>query len=165
MRTNLLFAFACAASAAFCCQVKAQSISKEEQECRMSRGKQSNDALRTFAPGRIVFAPGGAGFVDRDGALGIKFPWERLMEGSLIVGGRRLDGDAAPARAYMNHGYGKVGFQPTYLVFPTPGCWEITGRIGDRSLTFVVFVEKIGAGPDWHYEGLPNDGFWYQTTL
>lgn len=29
---------------------------------------------------------------------GIKFPWWRLVPGELIVGGRRLDGEAAPAR-------------------------------------------------------------------
>jgi hypothetical protein len=64
----------------------------------------------------------------------------------------------------MNPGYGNKGFQPIYLVFPTPGCWEITGRLGAQSLTFVVQVEKIGKGPEWQYE-LPNDGFWCQTTL
>lgn len=65
----------------------------------------------------------------------------------------------------MNRGYGNKGFRPTYLVFPTPGCWEITGRLGERSLSFVVYVEKVGAGPDWRYEGLSDDNFWYQTTL
>lgn len=155
MHANKLFAFACAVGAAFCFHAKAEPTSTDGGKCGVSRGKQANDALRALSvppDGRLVFAPGGAGFVDRDGALGIKFAWERLIAGSLIVGGRRLDGDAAPARAYMNHGYGNIGFQPTYLVFPTPGCWEITGR----SLTFVVHVEKIGNGPDWHYEGLPE---------
>lgn len=50
--------------------------------------------------------------------------------------------------------YGEHGFQATYLVFPTPGCWEITGGVGDARLTFVVLVKKIGAGPDWRFEGL-----------
>lgn len=136
-------------------------------QCRVSMGKQSNDALLTILPsdGHFVFAANGPGFVDRDGALGIKVGWERLVAGSLVIGGRRLDGDAAPARAYMNRGYGEIGFQPSYLVFPTPGCWEITGRIDDHALRFVVYVEKVGKGPAWQYEGLPNDGFWYQTTL
>lgn len=136
-------------------------------KCEVSKGEQRNDALQAFMPpdGKFVFRPGGGGFVDRDGALGIKFAWNRLIAGALIVGGRRLDGDAPPARAYMNDGYGDVGGQSTYLVFPTPGCWQITGRIGDRSLTFVVQVDKEGNGPDWKYEGLPPGGFWYQTTL
>lgn len=44
--------------------------------------------------------------------------------------------------------------KPSYLVFPTPGCWEITGRVADSSLTFVTFVEKIGPGPSWNFEGI-----------
>jgi hypothetical protein len=40
-------------------------------------------------------------------------------------------------------------------VFPTPGCWEIQGRVGDGpTLTFIVEVEKIGDGPSWKFEGL-----------
>lgn len=134
--------------------------------CKASNGIQRNDALESVAPGvTVVFRPGGPGFVDRDGALGIKWGWVRHKAGQLIVGGRRLDGDAPPARAYMNDGYGTRGFQASYLIFPTPGCWEITGRIGDQSLTFIVQVEKEGDGPTWKYEGLPRGGFWYQTTL
>jgi hypothetical protein len=138
-----------------------------QRKCDVSRGEQRNDALHVFMPldGKFILRPGGGGFVDRDIALGVKFAWNRLIAGALIVGGRRLDGDASPARAYMNDGYGNVGGQSTYLVFPTPGCWEITGRIGDRSLSFVVQVDKEGNGPDWKYEGLPTGGFWYQTTL
>jgi hypothetical protein len=41
---------------------------------------------------------------------------------------------------------------------------EITGRIGAKALTFVVYVEKVGEGPSWRYQQ-PNDGSWYQTTL
>jgi hypothetical protein len=51
--------------------------------------------------GRFVFKPGGPGFVDHDGALGIKFGWNRLVPGRLQVGGRRIDGNAPPARAYL----------------------------------------------------------------
>jgi hypothetical protein len=138
-----------------------------QSTCEVSKGRQRNDALLTILPadGKVVFRPGGPGFVDRDGALGIKWGWVRLIAGELIVGGRRLDADASPARSYMNSGYGNINFQATYLVFPSPGCWEITGRIRDRSLTFVVQVEKEGNGPYWKYEGLPPGGFWYQTTL
>jgi hypothetical protein len=123
-----------------------------------------NESLQAVLPGggKFVFAPGGAGFVDRDGALGIKFGWERLAKGTLYVGGRRLDGDAGPARAYISEGYGDIGFQPIYLVFPTPGCWEITGGVGDARLTFVLSVEKIGDGPTWRFEGLQPG--WRLTT-
>lgn len=105
--------------------------------------------------GRFVFKPGGPGFVDSDGALGIKFGWERRVKGTLSVGGHRLDGPSAPARAYLTD-YGDFGFQPSYLVFPTPGCWRITGRVADETLTFVLLVEKIGEGPAWRFEGLSN---------
>jgi hypothetical protein len=61
--------------------------------------------------GRVVFAPGGPGFVPTDGSL--------------------------------------------YLIFPTPGCWEITGRVGETSLTFVTVVVKIGEGPTWRPAAAP----------
>jgi hypothetical protein len=142
-----------------------EALSYLQGECPVSRGTQSNDALQAAMPfeGRFVFSPDGPGFVDQDGALGIKFLWMRRRPGSLLVGGRRLDGDAGPARAYMSGGYGRKGFMPIYLIFPTPGCWEITGRIGEESLSFVVHVEKVGDGPNWRFDGLPEG--WYQTTL
>jgi hypothetical protein len=118
-----------------------------------------NSALRTslWPEGRVVFEPGGPGFIEDDGSLGMKWAWERFIEGPLSVGGRRLDGEAPPARSYIPFGYGNLGFQSTYLVFPTPGCWEITGGVAGRSLSFIVLVEKIGEGPDWHRTG-PDPG-------
>lgn len=119
-------------------------------------GVVGNAALAAYSYGKFVFEPGGSGFVDHDGALGIKFAWERYKPGLLHVGGRRLDGPAAFARAYISNGYGDVGFQPTYLIFPTPGCWEITGFVGDlreSAVTFVMLVEKVGDGPEWRLNG------------
>ena len=118
-------------------------------------GYYANDALGATLYGRIVFQPGGPGFVDFDGGLGIKFAFERTKPGRLFVGGRRLDGEAGPARAYI-YDYGDTGFQPIYLVFPTTGCWEITGGVGQDSLTFVMLVEKIGDGPSWRQNGPPS---------
>jgi hypothetical protein len=48
--------------------------------------------------------------------------------------------------------------QPNYLVFPAPGCWEITGRVADASLTFVALVEKIREGFPWKFVDLKTDG-------
>jgi len=100
--------------------------------------------------GEVVFRPGGPGFITNDGALGMKFPWQRGVRGRLTIEGRRLDGDAPPLRSEVNNGYGDIGFQATYVIFPTPGCWEVTGRVADASVTFITRVVKIGEGPSWH---------------
>jgi hypothetical protein len=112
-------------------------------------GNYGNDALVTglWPEGKVVFKPGGAGFVLSDGALSMKFWWWRVRPGRLRLEGRRLDGPAPPMRASIPDGYGEIGFQSTALIFPTPGCWEVTGRVGDASLTFVTQVEKVGDGP------------------
>jgi hypothetical protein len=85
-------------------------------------GMYGNEAVQAVLPGggKFVFRPGGAGFVDRDGALGIKFAWDRLTAGALSVGGRRLDGEAGPARAYMSNGYSTADFSQSIWYFPHP---------------------------------------------
>jgi hypothetical protein len=118
-------------------------------------GAYRDEALEIILPpeSTFVFAPGGPGFVAvSDGALGIKVGWERLRRGRLTIEGRRLDRAADPARASIPDGYGDFGFQPMYLIFPTPGCWQITGRVGAASLTVVVAVEKLGDGPSWRLD-------------
>jgi hypothetical protein len=100
--------------------------------------------------GTVIFKPGGPGFTTSDGRLGMKFGWTRGVPGTLRVSGRRLDAEAPPLAFETPAGYGDVGFQASYLIFPTPGCWEVTGRLGtreDASLTFVTAVAKIGDGP------------------
>jgi len=89
--------------------------------------------------GKVIFAPDGPGSVDSDG-LGMKFWWWRQPAGAaLTLEGRRLDGEAAPMRADIPEGYSGA-FQATGLIFPTPGCWEVTGRVNDSRLTFVTEV-------------------------
>jgi hypothetical protein len=101
----------------------------------------------TLSPnGTVEFRPGGPGSVDPDGSLDMKFPWWRGVRGKLTIEGRRLDGAAPPLRAHIPEGYGDTGFQSTALVFPTAGCWEVTGRVGDASLTFVTRVIVVGGG-------------------
>lgn len=119
-----------------------------------------NGALWTVLrpQGLVVFAPGGPGFVLPDGSLGMKGPWIPGVPGTLAVEGRRLDGPAPPARAAKiveaidQNG---VRFFPTYLIFPTPGCWQVTGRVGAASLTFVTLVVKVGDGPGWRPPDVP----------
>lgn len=95
--------------------------------------------------GTVEFRPGGPGFIDSDGSLSMKFPWWRGVRGKLTIEGKRLDASAPPLRAIIPEGYGDTGFQSTALVFPTEGCWEVTGKVGDASLTFVTRVVKVRA--------------------
>ena len=101
-----------------------------------------------------MFKPGGAGFQTKDGALGMKFGWTRGIPGKFNVTGRRIDGDAPPLRFHTNqtNDAHSSGFIASYLIFPAPGCWEVTAQIGDRvesKITFVTRVEKAGDGPAW----------------
>lgn len=77
---------------------------------------------------------------EADGRLAMKFPWWRAVSGGLTISGRQLDGAAPPLSADIPDGYGETGFQASAIFFPAPGCWEITGRAGEASLTFVTRV-------------------------
>jgi hypothetical protein len=96
--------------------------------------------------GTVVFRPGGPGEILPDGSLSMKFGWTRGegLRGKLKIHGRRLDAPAPPLRARIPDGYGDTGFQATALIFPTEGCWEVTGEVGDTRLTFVTRVVKVG---------------------
>ncbi len=119
-----------------------------------------NGALWTqlWPDGTVVFEPGGPGSVESDGSLGMKWPWWRGVAGQLTIQGHRLDAPGAPLRAETAggrrldtpvpaDGSGTTGFQATALYFPSPGCWAVTGQVGDATLMFVTRVVKIGAGP------------------
>lgn len=75
-----------------------------------------------------------------NGSIDAKFGWWHGVEGKLAIEGRRLDASAPPLRAHVPDGYGITGFQATGILFPSAGCWEVTGRVGDASLTFVTLV-------------------------
>jgi hypothetical protein len=117
---------------------------------RIEPGFYGGDELAFSGPwpeGTVVFKPGGPGRVLPDGSLSMKFGWRRGVRGALKIDGRRLDTTAPPLRSEVPVGYGDTGFQPAALIFPTPGCWEVTGHVGHASLTFITRVVKIGAGP------------------
>lgn len=82
--------------------------------------------------------------VRRNGWLYWKFPWYRGpgSHGTVRIHGRRLDKQAPGLRANAAAGYGDSGFQPSALLFPTVGCWQVTGRSGRGSLTMVMRVVK-----------------------
>ena len=79
--------------------------------------------------------------VDPDGRLEMKFGWYRLTSGFLTITGRRLDTPAPPASGRAS-GYGLTGFNASGVIFPTEGCWQVTGRVARVTLTFVTFVIK-----------------------
>jgi hypothetical protein len=97
-----------------------------------------------YPQGTVVFEPGGPGGRDAvDGALSMKFWWWRGVPGRLEITGQRLDGQAQPLTSSVPDGYGNIGFQATSLSFPTPGCWQVTARVGDAELTFVTRVVSL----------------------
>lgn len=68
--------------------------------------------------------------------------WDAESEARLIVTGKRLDSPAPPPIVFGVHG-GWLEENPLVSVnlrFPTPGCWEITGRYEDQQLSFVLWV-------------------------
>lgn len=85
--------------------------------------------------------------VSKDGSLRKKWRWWRGGRGPLDIEGRRLDGASSALRARIPKGYGQTGFQSSSLIFPTPGCWEVTGRVGATRLSFVVLITKVDSGP------------------
>ena len=81
-------------------------------------------------------------YIESDGSVGMKWPWWRGVKGKLKISGNRLDGKAPPLTAYLPEGYARSGFQPSGISFPTEGCWEVTGAVGDARLTFVTLILK-----------------------
>ena len=82
--------------------------------------------------------------IPRDGivrGLEEKFPTVRLESGPLTAEIRRLDGPMpTPPVITIPDGYGASGFQAFAVEFPTAGCWEITQRLDDNQIRFVVAV-------------------------
>jgi hypothetical protein len=108
-------------------------------------GDFGNDALWTNlamwgeVPG-IVEVPHDGHLLPDGRVIELKWAWWRFGLGILTIDGRRLDAPAPPLEAWIPDGYGATGFQVSGITFPTDGCWEVTGRVRDDSLTFVVQV-------------------------
>lgn len=79
-----------------------------------------------------------------DGKLTYNWWWWRGQPGRLSIQGRRLDDlTAPPLEAEIIPGFGDSGYQDSWLIFPSEGCWEVTGQVGQAELTFVVYVAKV----------------------
>jgi hypothetical protein len=90
--------------------------------------------------GRLVFGAGHPGTILPDGKLRIKFL--RFKERvPMLLTGRQLDGDGV-LKAEINHAFDTEDFQPSFLLFSGPGCWQVTARAGQSVLTFVTDVQR-----------------------
>jgi hypothetical protein len=107
-------------------------------------GWYGNAALEVAVPTRGVL-PAEHPYASRwPSEWGTKFPWWRLITGTLTITARRLDGPSAGFHSEIaGPGYGKLGFQPTGLIWPEPGCWRVTGSVASQSLTIVVRVKAV----------------------
>jgi hypothetical protein len=82
-----------------------------------------------------------------DGSIGNKLLWVTTPAWAKPnVSGERLDDAAPPLRVLgVNTGSFQSGdVDPSHMSavsFPTPGCWRLTARVGDFSLTYVVQVD------------------------
>ena len=110
-----------------------------------SPGFHGNGAIWTplWPRGKILITPP---YVEPDGLLRMKFPRWWREPAPLTIQGHRLDAAAPPLRAEVAASYDdgpvQFQFQPSMLFFPSEGCWEVTGKAGDASLTFVVLIER-----------------------
>jgi len=139
------------ADAAFVCPVTAPQGRNLPAGYPVNHGDGTGLAAIAFSP--VVFKPGGPGCVARDGSLLMKWGWWRGVRGQLSVTGRSFEGKPGAVRvAFVPSG--DIGFQPTALAFPGPGCWEVTGAVAEARVSFVVLVEKIAEGPGSRCEEL-----------
>lgn len=90
-----------------------------------------------------VILPAGRINVSRDphhGWYREKIGWWVDMPGALHIAARRIDrysallghGDIAPPIATAAH-----RIEPTNLVLPAPGCWQVAGGVGRDFLTWI----------------------------
>ena len=74
------------------------------------------------------------------GEPALKVLWYTEAAGELRIAGQRLDGPGGVLSAEIPSGYAEVAYQPSAILFSEPGCWEVTGSVGDRTLRVVADV-------------------------
>ena len=148
----------------FICPVTQPNGSLPPGETVESPDYLGNDELWTglWPGGKVYMLPENR---EADGSFSMKWWWWRAIPGEpLTIEGRRLDAQADPLRAMIPEGYDS-NFQVAALIFPTTGCWEVTGRVGESSLTFITEVVFGEATPtpnvtiiDKNATPVPDDG-------
>jgi hypothetical protein len=102
------------------------------------QGNHGNGKLWVYlSEGKLMIEP------RTDGTLRWKFGWWTSAPGQLTIRGRRLDAAGKPLKSDVSSPPGMPRFHPSTVIFPTPGCWQITGRANGSELTFVVEVESV----------------------
>jgi hypothetical protein len=66
--------------------------------------------------------------------------WYSEVAGELRIAGTRMDSPGAVLSAEVPSGYEQPGYQPSSILVPEPGCWEITGSVGEQTLRVVADV-------------------------
>ena len=109
------------------------------------------DVLSDHAAMARIVAAGIFGLVRGDGSIRAKFPWWWGGPGikpQLSITGRRLDRPAGPLRLEGRPGSGEPDFWASGIIFPSEGCWKVTGRADDAALSFVVqVIDSRGDSP------------------
>jgi len=100
-----------------------------------------NGLLSTTLPPDGIVVPARR---EPDGSLFWKPGWlPRGIRGELTVRGERIDAPSPPMRVLaVRWGYSSdgQGSWATASTFPSEGCWRISGRVGDISLSYIVKV-------------------------
>jgi hypothetical protein len=76
--------------------------------------------------------------------------WIKPVGARLEVSGRRLDGDAPALKSFIGEAH-PADYQPSWVIVPTEGCWEVVARVVDGAedsvLRFVSYVRPSPPGP------------------
>jgi hypothetical protein len=111
--------------------------------CPVTTGRYGNGLLSVDVRGGVLSRPR-----EPDGTLFDELGWlpRKGFTGTLTVRGERIDAPGRLNVLSVNWGYSYApGKQPrgswaSAVTFPSEGCWRITGRVRDVSLTYVVRV-------------------------